>query len=327
MALAFLGVVAIAFSMPAPAVHSHMTRIRPALSATQQIAPTMSIAVPTCTSAGVATVAVAAGGITLLSQISLWAFFQRSKDPVLNAAPGYTAHQIIALALMVLVTALGFASWLSPPAAAATAVGRLLAPTDSARWLGALLLGALVAWDIPTCLKIGRLRKPDMLIHHFGMAAVALIGCVWLPTRYGLYYMGVVELSSVPLAIFSWSDVAVELAGSATDDDDPMKPSAAKREALRQLRDTSKAVAAVTFIGMRAVDFTRVTLTRFVPDAVSVLSMASTTLRWPIYFMIVSSVSFVGLQLYWLSLFVRISLTERKRAKRREAKQQKKNGG
>ena len=34
----------------------------------------------------------------------------------------------------------------------------------------------------------------------------------------------------------------------------------------------------------------------------------------------VSSVSFVCLQLYWLSLFVRISLADRKRAKRKEAK-------
>jgi hypothetical protein len=32
----------------------------------------------------------------------------------------------------------------------------------------------------------------------------------------------------------------------------------------------------------------------------------------------------VGLQLYWLSLFVRISLAESKRAKRKEAKQSQK---
>lgn len=38
----------------------------------------------------------------------------------------------------------------------------------------------------------------------------------------------------------------------------------------------------------------------------------------------VSSVSFVGLQLYWLSLFVRISLAESKRAKRKEAKKSQK---
>lgn len=290
MAMMLLARGTIGFAVPSMPIRQSamaLPMLRPALSASQAMAPAMSIAVPTCTSAGVATVAAAAGGITLLSQISLWALFKRSKDPVLSSAPGYTAHQVVALILMILVTTLGFASWLSPPAAAATAVGRLLAPTDSARWLGALLLGALVAWDIPTCLKISRLRKPDMLIHHFGMAAVALIGCVWLPTRYGLYYMGVVELSSVPLTVFSWAEAAVELSTTGANDDDKLP--AARREALRWLRDTSRTVAAAAFIAMRAFDFTRVTLTRFVPDALSVLSMSTTSaaFRWPIQFMIV----------------------------------------
>ena len=56
--------------------------------------------------------------------------------------------------------------------------------------LAATLLGALVAWDIPTCLAVPRLRKPDVLVHHLAMAATALVGSVYLPTHYGLYYMG-----------------------------------------------------------------------------------------------------------------------------------------
>ena len=137
--------------------------------------------------------------------------------------------------------------------------------------------------------------------------------------------MGVVELSSVPLTVFSWAEVAVEVAGTADED---AKLPAAKMQALRQLRDVARTVTAAAFILVRAFDFTRVTLTRFVPDALSVLSMSETAaaFRWPIQFMIVSSVSFVGLQLYWLSLFVRISLADRKRAKRKEAKQKKADG-
>ena len=125
----------------------------------------MSLAVPTVGAAGVAAVAVRAGCVGLAAQLGLYALFKRSKDPVLSSTPGYTAHQVVAFFLMIFVTVLGLLSWLNPPAVAATAAGRLLAPSDSARWLGAMLLGMLVAWDIPTCLKIGRLRKPDALGH------------------------------------------------------------------------------------------------------------------------------------------------------------------
>jgi hypothetical protein len=98
------------------------------------------------------------------------------------------------LSLALHSTTFGVLGWLNPPAtaygAAATAAGRLLAVSDSARFLAATLLGALVAWDIPTCLAVPRLRKPDVLVHHLAMAATALVGSVYLPTHYGLYYMG-----------------------------------------------------------------------------------------------------------------------------------------
>ena len=94
--------------------------------------------------------------------------------------------------------------WLNPPAtaygAAATAAGRLLVVSDSARFLAATLLGALVAWDIPTSLTVPRLRKPDVLVHHLAMAATALVGSVYLPTHYGLYYMGFI-VATLTLAL------------------------------------------------------------------------------------------------------------------------------
>ena len=169
----------------------------------------------------------------------------------------------------------------------------------------------LVAWDIPTCLVVPKLRKPDLLAHHFGMAAVALVGAFFLPTRYGFYYLGVAELSSVPMTVFDQAERAVEIAAKSDAVD------AARRQRLRATRDASRLVAALVFIAVRAVDFTRVTLTRFVPDALSVLASGEAALRWPLQFMVVSSVGFVGLQLYWFSLFVRISLAQRRRERRR----------
>jgi len=273
----------------------------------------MSISLaPALAATGVWKVAASAGCLGALAQLGLYKAFQASPDPVLAAAPGYSAHQAIAFALMVAVSLYGLAGWLNPPAAAATAAGRLIVPSEPARWLGSMLLGMLCIWDIPASLLIPKLRKPDILLHHCAMATTALVGATCLPTHYGLYYMGVAELSSVPMTCYDQCDRAVEIAGKA--DSFPE----GRRKRLRSLRDGAKAVAAIAFILVRAIDFTRVTLLNFVPDALTVLGTpAATGFRAALQFMVVSSVGFVVLQLYWFSLFVRISLAERKRQKRR----------
>ena len=163
------------------------------------------LSLPTCAAGGIWALAAKAGSVGLLAQFGLTALFKASKDPILNESPGYTAHQCVALLLMIFVATYGLVGWLQPAAAAATASGRLLATCDGARWLGAMLLGMLVAWDIPTCLAVPRLRKADGLLHHIAMAATALVGAAFLPTRYGFYYMGVIELSSVPPKLSTWS--------------------------------------------------------------------------------------------------------------------------
>ena len=313
------------------------------LSLSRGMSPQMAL-LPSCTAAGVASVAVTSGCIGLMAQVALTFFFKQSKDPFLSRAPGYAAHQAIALLLMSIVSAFGLVGWVNPPAAAtATAAARLLMPSDQARWLGAMLLGMLVAWDIPSCVRIGRLRKADTLAHHVGMAAVALVGATSLPTRYGLYYMGVAELSSIPLTLYDGLDAALEVSssgaridaseggeasagardgsnGAAVEANNAYAPE--RRDALRRLRDAMRTVAAVAFILVRALDFSHVTLFHFLPDVLAVLCLEPTAIAgvvWPLRFMLVSSLGFVGLQLYWLSLFIRISLAERKReARRRE---------
>ena len=83
--------------------------------------------------------------------------------------------------------------------------------TRRAGW-GALCLGMLVAWDIPTCLVVPKLRKPDLLAHHFGMAAVALVGAFFLPTRYG--YLGVPSVLMTVLGVAELSRRAMRRAWS-----------------------------------------------------------------------------------------------------------------
>lgn len=289
---------------------------RPLAQGRTSQAASMSLTLPACTAAGVWGVAARAGVAAAVAQLGLFAIFRRSNDPILSRVPGYSAHSALALALMVFCAGFGLVGWLNPPATAATAAGRLLVESNSARWLGATLLGTLLVWDIPTCLLIPRLRKPDMLVHHLAMAATAFVGATALPTHYGLYYMGVSELSSIPLAAYDQLETSAEM-GAADERVDE-----ARRAALRSSRDLARAVAAVCFILVRAIDFSRVTLTRFVPDALAMLRNPDSAARFgpPLKFMLVSSVSFVGLQLYWFSLFVRISLAQRAREKRKAAR-------
>jgi len=282
--------------------------------------PSMVLALPACTAAGVWPLAGCAGCVGLAAQLGLSTLFKRSSDPILSRAPGYAAHQAIAFCLMVFSAVFGVAGWLFPPMTAATAAGRLLAPSGAARWLASMLLGMLLLWDIPTCLCIQRLRKTDMLVHHVAMATTAFVGATCLPTHYGLYYMGFVELSSIPLTAFDFCERSCEIAGPLAE----VEPE--RKQQMRSARDALRAVAAVVFILVRAIDFTRVTLSRFVPDALQVLRSPATAASFylPLRFMLVSSVSFVGLQLYWFSLFVRISMAQqardKKKAQRKQAK-------
>ncbi|KAL3903019.1 MAG: hypothetical protein SGPRY_011837 [Prymnesium sp.] len=147
----------------------------------------------------------------------------------------------------------------------------------------------------------------------------ALVGAVYLPTHYGFYYMGVVELSSIPLTAFNHYERACEIASS--NDEVTSK----QWESMRRKRDTLKAISALGFLIMRAFDFTRVTACKFVPDALQVLRSPLTAASFygPLRFMLVSSICFVGLQLYWFSVLVRIFLTQRAREAKKKARKKK----
>ena len=62
--------------------------------------PPRMVALPMCPASGVLSLAVKAGCATVLAQLSLVAAFRSSSDPVLKQAPGFAAHKLVALALM-----------------------------------------------------------------------------------------------------------------------------------------------------------------------------------------------------------------------------------
>ena len=75
---------------------------------------------------------------------------------------------------------------------------------------------------------------------------------------------------------------------------------------LAKWRDLSQIAAALSFVLVRGLEFTRVTVCRFVPEASAALGAATLSLahRRSLQAMIGFTVGFNALQLYWLYLLV-----------------------
>eukprot|EP00962_Isochrysis_galbana_P047338 scaffold19286_cov146-Isochrysis_galbana.AAC.1 len=142
--------------------------------------------IPTATADSVLAVAGVSGGIAVALQLGLVALLKQAKGkPWLSDAPGYVAHQLIALVFMLIATVVGTWAWLSPAAWAGSSASRFLVDNGTTRFLAAMLFGELILWDLPCAIWIKQLRRPDSVIHHVAMAAVAF-NAAWLaPIFYG----------------------------------------------------------------------------------------------------------------------------------------------
>jgi len=236
--------------------------------------------------------------IGVILQLLFRGLLLRSKDPVWNQNAGYTAHEVVALGLMILVSGIGVVGWYSL-GQTGTSADRLLVADPKARWLATVVLGMFVAWDVPSSLLVAKLRKPDVVIHHICMAIIAWIGTFIMPMRYLFYYFGVAELSSIPLVLYSQLNQSYEQCSH-----DPIR-----QTRLRKLRDHMGIVVALSFTWVRAIGFTTVTLREFIPDCRSVLSsLVDVTQRRILHGLIGASLAFTALQLFWFSQIVRLAL-------------------
>jgi hypothetical protein len=241
-------------------------------------------------------VALLSGVAALLSQLLLSKFLSKRTKHA-----SYTAHTIVAMALMVLVSSIGVAGWWLGGPAPATAAGRLMEPVGACRWLAAVVAGAFALWDVPASLAVRELRKPDVIAHHVAMTIVAAAAALHLPTHYAFFYLGVSELSSIPLLCYDQLQVIVTQNGGNNPD------------WVVPLRDRFKVLAALSFTAVRAWLFTKVTLFQFVPDCLHVLPTTTTAgtavRRQVLRFGMWASLGFTALQLYWFSMIVRVMAT------------------
>ena len=162
-------------------------------------APALSSLVPSIHTAPQAlAVAAASGALAAGSTAAFTQLFRRVPD--LKGSAAFTAHRLVSLGYMVAASLIGVVGWYLVPAPL-TPAARLLESSGSARFLGAMLLGNLVLSDLPLAAMVRELRKPDMVIHHIAMAIVCLSAATYTPFHYCLFYLGVAELSSIPLQL------------------------------------------------------------------------------------------------------------------------------
>jgi hypothetical protein len=139
-----------------------------------------------------------------------------------NDLPGFTAHQLIALPSMCILTYCGVKSWFftdtdDSSISMDTPYQRIFGQSNPSNIPLAIGSGAILLWDIPSSYFIKELNDPLMALHHVGMFMVAtvmggmfcgssgsdsggqqqqqMIGYYYVP-----YYFGVIEMSSVPLS-------------------------------------------------------------------------------------------------------------------------------
>lgn len=259
------------------------------------------LALPTCPSVtNVPKLAIRAGVIGLSSQLLLGYLFSLSKDRILREKPNLAAYYVVALALMLTVSWVGVVGWWLQPHGL-TASDRLLKNVGEARWLASIILGMFLAWDIPGSILLKEKRNPVMLVHHITMAVIAYLGATCIPMSYLFYYFGVAELSSIPLVIY---DVLAQSYRACDDDDDDNK----RRDMIKRLRDGFQVLAALLFTLVRVFSFTKVTILNFVPDVLAVLPTAGSTKALVLKFLLLSSLLFTALQIYWFSLIVRLAI-------------------
>ena len=120
---------------------------------------------------------VTVGLSCLAAQIILAALFAfvLPKGPW-KTEPGFTAHQCVALPLMIYMAYCGCAAWFFDPAnsrSSTTNVDRLVRQNVEGERLAQYAIAFLLFWDIPTSFFVSCLRETPMVLHHIGMFFVA----------------------------------------------------------------------------------------------------------------------------------------------------------
>lgn len=222
----------------------------------------------------------------------------------------FTAHQVVALPLMFVLTYIGWRDWFFDPNKydeGLTATDRIFGysnPNDIPLAVGS---GAILLWDIPMGFISPPLRDPIMWAHHFGMFIVSStmcgLFCKWgnmLGYYYGALYFGVIELSSILLTFIDiWHPKYVHyykwLNAKHSDD-----KSIALAKLLKSVNEVARILFALSFLALRGMYFPYVSFRHAVPDLlVAYENPPDGVPKWTGYFLAGMISLFALLQAYW----------------------------
>ena len=256
-------------------------------------------ALPSISAAAIWPTAAASGAVAVAAQLGLLAKFKSSKDPSVRSIAGLLAYRIIALAYTLVLTIVGGALWFNPARWPADAAAAMLVPDGTIRWIGAVLFGELILWDLPSTFWIKKLQKPDLIIHHVGLAiGPALVAMKFLPVFYYAWYIGLSESSSVLLALneyFASLHTAIE---DVEGEESPRLPAIASK------RDGFQIAAAGMFVAVRVLGWGYAVYLLF-RDTLAVLPLAASLgVRSFLKLQLFMASAFYGLQLFWFSKLV-----------------------
>jgi TLC domain len=219
----------------------------------------------------------------------------------------FSAKQVITIGLMVYQTYYGFLYWSQEAYNYKKSPPHVLVIQDQHGWEGGLflsrvVLGALLQ-DIPVGAITGSVDNL-MHMHHLGMFLVATISLgFWstpitpLLTRYTPFFFGVIELSSIPLAI--------------VDVFHPRKQPEwhhfqSKHKAVEIINDISRTSFAFMYVVIRLIYFPQVIFKQVIPDGWNKLQQEENEpYKLAISIVLIFSTLFTLLQLYWGTLVLR----------------------
>jgi hypothetical protein len=236
-----------------------------------------------------------------------------------NDLPGFTAHQLIALPNMCILTYYGIQDWFFTAdkdiIGNQTSYDRVFGHSNSNHIPLAIGSGAVLIWDTPSGFIIPALQDPIMLMHHIGMFLVAatMSGAFskgkMIGYYYASYYFGVIEISSIPL---SYVDLFhpkykyyYEWLNNNKDDNGGGKI----KKALHGVNEMARIVFAVLFLIFRGIYFPYVTFGHTIPDLWTAYfnkhQPPDDVPIWTGYFLICSVSLFAVLQSYWGMLILK----------------------
>jgi hypothetical protein len=246
-------------------------------------------------------------GFMTIQTLAYLLFVYVLPDGPWKALPSFTAHQLMAFVGMLYMTALGLYVWFikfSREGAGYDHGDRVYQVYDDGVYMGRIVFGIMLFWDIPTGLVSDGLGDRVMLAHHFGMMLVGGIAIGGLfhsepvATYYAPFFFGVIELSSIPLAIVdvfhpkqkAWYEWHMQ------------------RTFWRSVNDKARLAFGLLYIVMRIWYFPYVVLFHAAPDFWHALQTPDAQGKAALWFLLISSLAFTFLQLYWGRLVIRQGL-------------------